>query len=107
MTYNNKRKLNEQLLLESTNMTDGILSSSSYSNTISTSSSISPSSSSIDPYVILKSFDDYVATYELRTYNKRPNEYQKLQSEIRKNIYYTFQRHGLDLTVPQAQIDIA
>ena len=35
-----------------------------------------------------------------------PNEYQKLQSEIRKNVYDIFHKHGLDLTVPQAQTDI-
>lgn len=97
MTYNNNRKLIEQLLIESANMTEGILSASS-----SSSSTISLT----EPYVILKTFDDYGATYELRAYTNRPNEYQKLQSEIRKNIYDTFQKHGLDLTVPQAQIDM-
>ena len=94
MTYNNNRKLIEQLLIESAKMTEGIISSAS---TISLTT---------EPYVILKTFDDYGATYELRAYTKRPNEYQKLQSEIRKNIYDMFQKHGLDLTVPQAQIDI-
>ena len=94
MTYNNNRKVIEQLLIESAKMTEGILSSSS---TISLTT---------EPYVILKNFDDYGATYELRAYTKRPNEYQKLQSEIRKNIYDMFQKHGLDLTIPQAQIDI-
>lgn len=100
MTYNNSRKLVEQLLIESAKMTEGIIIVSS-SNTISTSSS-----SSKEPYVILKNFDDYGATYELRAYTNRPNEYQRLQSEIRKNIYDMFQNHGLDLTVPQAQIDM-
>ena len=97
MTYNNKRKLIEQLLIESAKMTEGIISSTF--NNVS-------SSSSIEPYVILKSFDDYGATYELRAYTERPNEYQKLQSEIRKNVYDIFQNHSLDLTVPQAQIDL-
>jgi small-conductance mechanosensitive channel len=99
MTYNNKRQLIEQLLIESAKMTEGIISSTF--NNISSSSS-----SSIEPYVILKSFDDYGATYELRAYTNKPNEYQKLQSEIRKNVYDLFQNHGLDLTVPQAQIDL-
>lgn len=99
MTYNNNRKLIEQLLIESAKMTEGIITSSS--NIIS-----SPSLPSIEPYVILKTFDDYGATFELRAYTKKPNEYQKLQSEIRKNIYDIFQKHGLDLTVPQAQIDM-
>jgi small-conductance mechanosensitive channel len=99
MTYNNNRKLIEQLLIESAKMTEGILSSSS-------SSSSNTISLTTEPYVILKTLDDYGATYELRAYTKRPNEYQKLQSEIRKNIYDIFQKHGLDLTVPQAQIDL-
>ncbi|HSF51463.1 MAG TPA: mechanosensitive ion channel domain-containing protein, partial [Nitrososphaeraceae archaeon] len=97
MTYNNNRKLIEQLMIESAKMTEGIITSSSSSSTISITT---------EPYVILKTFDDYGATYELRAYTKRPNEYQKLQSEIRKNIYDIFQKHGLDLTVPQAQIDM-
>jgi len=96
MTYNNNRKLIEQLLIESAKMTEGILSASS-SSTISLTT---------EPYVVLKTLDDYGATYELRAYTKRPNEYQKLQSEIRKNIYDIFQKHGLDLIVPQAQIDM-
>jgi len=75
-------------------MTEGILSAT---NTISLTTA---------PYVILKKFDDYGATYELRAYTKMPNEYQKLQSEIRKNVYDIFHKHGLDLTVPQAQTDI-
>jgi small-conductance mechanosensitive channel len=99
MTYNNNRKLIEQLLIESAKITEGIITSSS-SNTISSSSL------SVEPYVILKSFGDYGATYELRAYTNKPNEYQKLQSEIRKNIYDMFQKNGLDLTVPQAQFDI-
>lgn len=94
MTYNNNRKLIEQLLIESAKMTEGILSAT---NTISLTTA---------PYVILKKFDDYGATYELRAYTKMPNEYQKLQSEIRKNVYDIFHKHGLDLTVPQAQTDI-
>jgi small-conductance mechanosensitive channel len=98
MTYNNNRKLIESLLIQCAEMTEGIITSKS---TITISSS-----SSIESYVILKSFDDYGDIYELRAYTNRPNEYQKLQSEIRKNIYDIFQKHGLDLTVPQAQIDI-
>ena len=100
MTYNNNRKLIESLLIESAKMTEGIIPSSS--NTISTTTS-----QSTEPYVILKTFNDYGATYELRAYTNRPNEYQKLQSGVRKNVYDIFQKHGLDLTVPQAQIDIS
>jgi small-conductance mechanosensitive channel len=100
MTYNNSRKLIESLLIQSAKMTEGIISSHS-----STTTSFSPSSFFVEPYVILKNFYDYGATYELRAYTNRPNEYQKLQSEIRKNIYDVFRQHGLDLTVPQAQLD--
>ncbi|MGZ5510581.1 MAG: mechanosensitive ion channel family protein [Nitrososphaeraceae archaeon] len=105
MTYNNNRKLIESLLIESAKMTEGIISSPSLSsNTISATTT---SSQSTEPYVILKTFNDYGATYELRAYTNRPNEYQKLQSEVRKNVYDIFQKHGLDLTVPQPQIDIS
>jgi small-conductance mechanosensitive channel len=107
MTYNNKRKLIEQLLIESAKITEGIVTSSSSTssyNTISKSSLQTLLSN--EPYVILKNFGDYGATYELRAYTNRPNEYQKLQSEIRKNVYDIFQNHGLDLTVPQAQSQV-
>ncbi|MGI9012280.1 MAG: hypothetical protein ACR2F1_14000 [Nitrososphaeraceae archaeon] len=50
MTYNNNRKLIEQLLIESAKMTEGILSSTSSSSSISITT---------EPYVILKTFDDY------------------------------------------------
>ena len=103
MTYNNKRKLIEQLLIESVKNTEGIITSSSSSHYDSIS--LSASSLSKEPYVILKNFDYYGAIYELRAYTNRPNEYQKLQSEIRKIVYDIFQNHGLDLIVPQAQID--
>jgi small-conductance mechanosensitive channel len=97
MTYNNNRKLIESLLIQSAKMTEGTITSNSMT--------IYSSSLSVEPYVVLKNFDDYGATYELRAYTNRTNEYQKLQSEIRKNIYDIFQQHGLDLTVPQTQID--
>ena len=104
MTYNTNRKLIESLLIEAAKMTEGIIPSSSSSNTISATTTTSQST---EPYVILKTFNDYGATYELRAYTNRPNEYQKLQSEVRKNVYDIFQKHGLDLTVPQPQIDIS
>jgi small-conductance mechanosensitive channel len=105
MTYNNKRKLIEQLLIESAKMTEGIITSLSSSSS-PPPSNVSTSSLVKEPYVILKSFNDYGATYELRANTNKPNEYQKLQSEMRKNIYDIFQYHGLDLTIPQAQIDM-
>jgi small-conductance mechanosensitive channel len=35
------------------------------------------------PSVLLKRFDNYAAVYELRAYTNKPNEYLKIQSEIR------------------------
>ncbi|MDQ3977184.1 MAG: mechanosensitive ion channel, partial [Thermoproteota archaeon] len=59
-----------------------------------------------NPFVLLTRFDNYAAVYELRAYTDRPNEYLKIQSEIRTRIYDSFQKHGLDLTVPQVQTNI-
>ena len=52
------------------------------------------------PYVILKRFDSFAAVYELRAYTDRPNEYLKIESDIRENIYELFQRNGINLTTP-------
>ena len=52
------------------------------------------------PYVILKRFDSFAAVYELRAYTDRPNEYLKIESDIRENIYELFQRKGIDLATP-------
>ena len=87
MVYDNNRKVIESLLLEAANDADGIIS---YPN----------------PFVLLTRFDNYAAVYELRAYTDRPNEYLKIQSEIRTRIYDSFQKHGLDLTVPQVQTNI-
>ena len=54
----------------------------------------------------MKKFENYGAIYELRAYTSKPNEYLKIQSEVRKKIHDLFQKHGLDLTVPQAQINL-
>ena len=58
------------------------------------------------PFVLLIRFENYAAVYELRAYTNKPNEYLKIQSEIRKKIYDLFQTHELDLTIPQAQINV-
>ena len=86
--YQNNRKLVESLLVDSAKKTEGIIQDN-------------PS-----PFVLLKRFDNYAAVYELRAYTNRANEYLKIQSEIRKNIYDMFQKNGLDLTVPQAQTNM-
>jgi esterase/lipase superfamily enzyme len=51
-------------------------------------------------------YENYGAVYELRAYTNKPNEYLKIQSEVRKKIYDLFRRHRLDFTVPQAQINM-
>ncbi len=58
------------------------------------------------PYVVLKRFDNFAAVFELRAYTKRSNEFLRIQSDIRENVYESFQKSGLDLTVPQAQINL-
>ena len=57
------------------------------------------------PYVILKRFDNFAAVFELRAYTKRSNEFLRIQSDIRESVFDSFQKSGLDLTVPQAQIN--
>ncbi|MEJ7642495.1 MAG: mechanosensitive ion channel family protein [Candidatus Nitrosocosmicus sp.] len=57
------------------------------------------------PYVILKRFDNFAAVFELRAYTKRSNEFLRIQSDIRESVFDSFQKSGLDLTIPQAQIN--
>lgn len=52
------------------------------------------------PYVILKGFDDFAAVYELRAYTERVNDYFRIQSDIRENIYDIFVQKHIDLTTP-------
>jgi small-conductance mechanosensitive channel len=86
--YNNNRDRVESLLVEAAKNTDGIITDNP------------------TPFVLLKRFENYAAVYELRAYTNKPNEYLKIQSEIRKKIYDLFQRYELDLTIPQAQINV-
>jgi small-conductance mechanosensitive channel len=58
------------------------------------------------PFVLLKRFDNYAAVYELTAYTNKPNQYLKIQSEIRKKVYDLFQINGLNLVIPQAQVNI-
>ena len=87
VTYQNNRKVVESLLIDSAKNTEGIISEN-------------PA-----PYVLIKRFDNYAAVYELRAYTNRANEFLRIQSEIRKNVYDSFQKYGIDLTVPQAQMN--
>ena len=88
ITYQNNRKVVESFLIDSAKNTEGII----------------PENPA--PYVQIKRFDNYAATYEVRAYTNKANEYLRIQSEIRKNIYDSFQKHGLDLTIPQAQMNL-
>jgi small-conductance mechanosensitive channel len=87
LTYDNDRTTVEKLMVDSAAGTTGIMNDPR-------------------PSVMLKRFDQYAAVYELRAFTDRPNEHLQLQSEIRKNIYDAFKRRGLDITVPQAQVNV-
>jgi small-conductance mechanosensitive channel len=52
---------------------------------------------------MLTGLEKYAANYELRALTDKPNEFLRIQSEIRKRIYDTFHSQGIDLTVPQLQ----
>jgi small-conductance mechanosensitive channel len=52
------------------------------------------------PYVLLVRFDNFAAVYELRAYTDRPNEFLKIESDIRENVYRAFRDQGIDLTTP-------
>lgn len=130
MTYNHNRKLIERLLVEAAINTDGIITSQSiqqqnsaaikynnnkidevkngqYSNTnISPTPISSPDNAVTDPFVMLVKFGEYGAVYDLRAFTKKPREFLKIASELRKKIYDLFQEHGIDLTLPQTQIGI-
>lgn len=84
MTYQNNRKVVESLLIDAAKNTEGI----------------TPENPA--PYVLIQRFDYYAAVYELRAYTNRANKYLR----ITKNAYDLFQAHGLDLTVPQAQMNV-
>jgi small-conductance mechanosensitive channel len=64
--YNNNRDRVESLLVEAAKDTEGI------------------EADNPAPFVLLKKFENYGAVYELRAYTNKPNEYLKIQSEIRK-----------------------
>ncbi|MDQ3902129.1 MAG: mechanosensitive ion channel family protein, partial [Thermoproteota archaeon] len=87
LTYEQKRQRVEDLLLEAAEKTIEIIKEPK-------------------PIVLLKRLESYAAVYELRAYTNKPNEFFKIQSELRKNVYDIFQARGIDLTVPQAQADI-
>lgn len=81
MSYNEDRNRIESLLLESAKKTQGVLDT--------------PPSQ-----VLLIRFDTLAAVYQLRSYTDKPNEYLRIQSEIRKNIYDIFKDRHIDLIAP-------
>ncbi len=88
IVYREDRNEIKSLLLEAISNTYGIISDNP------------------KPYVILKRFDNFAAVFEVRGYTKRSNEFLRIQSDIRENIYDLFQKSGIDLTIPQAQINV-
>lgn len=52
------------------------------------------------PYVLITRFDNFAAVYVLRAYTDRPNEYLRIESDVRENIYTIFQAADIDLTTP-------
>jgi small conductance mechanosensitive channel len=85
LTYDKDRELIEKLLTDCAVNTNGILQHP------------------IPPFVLLTRLEKYAANYELRAFTNKPNEFLRIQSEIRKRIYDTFLSQGIDLTVPQLQ----
>lgn len=53
------------------------------------------------PYVMMTRLDNFAAVYELRAYTDKPNEYLRIQSDVRENVYEIFQKAGIDLTTPE------
>lgn len=76
----NKDKV-KSLLLEAARSTEGIIADPA-------------------PYVLIIRFDSFAAVYELRAYTDEPNEFLRIQSNVRENVYETFQNAGIDLTTP-------
>ena len=80
LAYEQKRQRVEDLLLEAAEKTKEIIKEP-------------------EPIVLLKRLESYAAVYELRAYTNKPNEFFKIQSELRKNVYDIFQADRIDLTV--------
>jgi small-conductance mechanosensitive channel len=83
--YDQDRKRTESLLIEAATKVEGVVQTPY-------------------PYLVLSELGDFAAIYELRAFTNRPNEFMRIQSEIRKNIFDTFQSNGIDLTTPAVQI---
>lgn len=108
LTYNHNRRLIEKTLITCATETEGIVTSDDFPNDVARNSiSLNTADNFItDPFVLLVKFGDYGAVYDLRAFTNKPREFLKITSEIRKRIYDSFQKSGIDLTVPQAQIGL-
>lgn len=108
LTYNNSRNLIEKILIDCAKNTEGIVTSEDFpSDVAKTSRSFHTADNFVtDPFVLLVKFGDYGAIYDLRAFTNKPREFLKITSEIRKRVYDSFQRYGIDLTVPQAQVSL-
>jgi len=80
--YENDKNEIKALLIEAASKTSGIINDNPR------------------PYVILKGFDDFAAVYEVQAYTERVNDYFRIQSDIRENIYELFVPKHIDLTTP-------
>ena len=108
LTYNNNRKSIEKILIDCAKDTEGIVTSDNFPNDVAKNSrSFNTADNFVtDPFVLLVKFGDYGAVYDLRAFTNKPREFLKIASEIRKRIYDSFQKNGMNLTVPQAQITL-
>jgi len=87
IVYGNDKNKVKALLVEAASHTSGIITENP------------------KPYVILKRFDNFAAVFELRAYTNKSNEFLRIQSDIRENVYDILLNNGIDLTIPQAQIN--
>ena len=87
LVYGNDKNKVKALLVEAASHTSGIITENP------------------KPYVILKRFDNFAAVFELRAYTNKSNEFLRIQSDIRENVYDILLNNGIDLTIPQAQIN--
>jgi hypothetical protein len=85
LTYDTDRAKSESLMIEAAKNTEGVIIDR-------------PS-----PIVLLSEFGNYAAIYELRAFTNKPNEFLKIQSDLRKNIFDIFHKNGVEMTVPEAQ----
>jgi small-conductance mechanosensitive channel len=57
------------------------------------------------PFVLISEFNNFSAVYEIRAFTNKPNEFLKIQSDLRKNIFDIFHDNEINMTVPEAQLN--